>query len=87
MDPDDLTVAPNGLVNESRVAVATSQRLGQRGPVPLLSGAEVLTLEVVGDSRDWSKTRPPSRISGATRPRGARLSGVSITRPARQAAT
>ncbi len=49
MDLDDLIVAVYCLIDETLVIVTNGRRLRQRGPDPLLSDAEVLTMEVVGE--------------------------------------
>ena len=49
MDLDDLIVEVYCLMDETLAAVTNGRRLRQRGPDPLLSDAEVLTMEVVGE--------------------------------------
>ena len=49
MDLDDLIVEVYCHMDETLAAVTNGRRLRQRGPDPLLSDAEVLTMEVVGE--------------------------------------
>ena len=49
MDLDDFIIAVFCLVDEALPRVTGSQRLRQRGPQPVLTDSEVLTMEVVGE--------------------------------------
>lgn len=49
MDPYHLIVAVYCLVDDTLKTVAGGQRLRARGPDPILSDAEVLTMEIVGE--------------------------------------
>ncbi len=49
MDLDDVIVATYCLIDERWRALTGGDRVRQRGPTPLLSDPEVLTLEVVGE--------------------------------------
>ena len=49
MDLDDLIVATYCLIDEEVLVLAGGHRLRQRGPAPVMSDAEVLTLEIIGE--------------------------------------
>jgi len=57
MDLDDVIIAVFCWIDEALPQVTGGQRLRQRGPAPVLSDSEVLTMEVVGTYRGLSQDR------------------------------